>query len=77
MASHCQRESFKDGARILRRIVQICLHPDTSILQADQFPTKDKNSVPIMKRDVEAVVWNLAQSPREDNVAPEVVTNGD
>ena len=52
-----------DSEEVLKRWTEYCsslynyeLHPDTSILQANQAPTESSDSPPVMKEEVEAAV---------------------
>ena len=55
------------------------LHPDTSILQSNQIPTQEAESLPVLREEVEEAVHSLkaGKSPGMDNIPSELLKNGD
>ena len=75
-----------DSEKVLKRWTEYCkdlynyeIHPDTSLLQTNLPSTNGKDSLQILKEEVEAAVWSLklGKSPGVDNVPSELVKNGD
>ena len=54
------------------------LHPDTSLLESNQTPTQDAESLPVLREEVEEAVRNLraGRSPGVDNIPSELLKNG-
>ena len=54
------------------------LCPDTSILQSNQTPTQEAESLPVPREEVEEAVLNLraGKSPGVDNIPSELLDNG-
>ena len=54
------------------------LHPDTSLLESNQTPTQEAESLPVLREEVEEAVRNLraGRSPGVDNIPSELLKNG-
>ena len=74
-----------DNKEVLKRWTEHCkglynyeIHPDTSLLQTDLPFTDVKDSLPILKKEVEGAVQSLklGKSPGVDNIPSELVKNG-
>ena len=54
------------------------LHPDTSLLQSDQTPTREAESITVLMEEAEEAARNLkaGMSPRVDNIPSELLKNG-
>ena len=55
------------------------LDPDTSLLQSNQTPTQEAESLPVLREEVEEAVHSLkaGKSPGVDNIPSELLKNGD
>ena len=71
-----------DSKKVLKRWTEYCkglyiykIHPDDSLLQTDRPSMDDKDSLPILKEEVEAAVWSLklGKSSGVDKVPSELV----
>ena len=54
------------------------LHPDTSLLQSNQTPTQEAESLPVLREEIEGAVHSLkaGMSPGVDNIPSEPLKNG-
>ena len=54
------------------------LHPDTSLLQSNQTPTQEAESLPVLREEIEGAVHSLkaGMSPGVDNIPSELLKNG-
>ena len=54
------------------------LHPDTSLLQGNQSPTQEAESLPVLRKVVEEAMRNprAGKSPGVDNIPSELLKNG-
>ena len=53
-------------------------HPYTSLLQCNQSPTQEAESLPVQREEVEEAVYNLkaGKSPGVHNIPSELLMNG-
>ena len=77
--------SYSDSEKALKRWTEYCkglynyeIHPDNLLLQTDLPSMDGKDSLPILKEEVEAAVQSLklGKSPRVNNVPSELLKNG-
>ena len=75
-----------DSTAVLNQWTEYCsdlynyeLHPDTSLLQSNQFPTQEAESLPVLRKVVEEAMRNprAGKSPGVDNIPSELLKNGD
>ena len=54
------------------------LHPDTSLLQSNENPIQEAESLPVLSEEVEEAVRSLkaGESPGVDNIPSEPLMNG-
>ena len=74
---HRNGNSLTESTAVLNRWTEYCnglnnseLHPDTSLLQSNQTPTKEAESLPEQREEVEEAVHSLKarKSPRVDDI---------
>ena len=74
-----------ESTAVLNRWTEYCnglynyeLHPDTSLLQSDQTPTREAESITVLIEEAEEAARNLkaGMSPRVDNIPSELLKNG-
>ena len=74
-----------ESKAVLNRWTEYCgdlfnyeLHQDTSLLQSNQTPTQEAESLSVLREEVEESVCNprAGKSPRVDNVPSELLKNG-
>ena len=70
---------------VLNRWTEYCsglynyeLHPDTSLLQSNQFPTQEAESLPVLRKVVEEAMRNprAGKSTGVDNIPSDLFKNG-
>ena len=54
------------------------LHLDTSLIQSNQTPTQEAESLPVLREEIEGAVHSLkaGMSPGVDNIPSELLKNG-
>ena len=73
-----------ESTAVLNRWTEYCsdlynheLHPDTSLLQSNQTPTQEAESLPVLRGEVEEAVRSrrAGKSPGVDNVPSQLLKN--
>ena len=71
-----------EGTAVLNRWTEYCsglynyeLHPDTSLVQSNQTPSQEAESLPLLREEVEEAVRSLkaGKSPGVDNISSELL----
>ena len=79
------RDILMESTAILNQWTEYCSdvysyehHPDTSLLQRNQSPTQEAESLPVLREEVEEAVRNPREgkSPGVDNIPSELLKNG-
>ena len=79
------RNILTESTAVLNQWTEYCsdlynyeLHPDTSLLESNQTPTQEAESLPVLREEVEEAVRNLraGRSPGVDNIPSELLKNG-
>ena len=74
-----------ENTAVLNRWTEYCsglykyeIHPGTSLLQSNQTPTQEDESLPVLREEVEGAVHNLkaGKSSGVDNIPSELLKNG-
>ena len=74
-----------ESAAVLNHWIEYCsglykyeLHPDTRLLQSNQTPTREAESIPVPKKEVAEAMRGLkaGMSPGVDNIPSELLRNG-
>ena len=79
------RDILTESTAVLNQWTEYCsglynyeLHPDISLIQSNQTPTQEAESLPVLREEVEEAVPRLkaGKSPGVDNIPSELLKNG-
>ena len=74
-----------ESTAVLNRWTEYCgglynyeLHPDRSLLQNNQTPTQEVESLPVLRKEIEEAVCCLkaGKSPEVDNISSQLIKKG-